>query len=91
MALQRTKEAIDLLHKTSIEFGVDVKSLRQRYRKKQAIVAKRAFIVQARSMGIMAITIAEVLGLNWTTVCYHASSDMRARKKLQRNKGAPRP
>ena len=89
MPRPRTGEAERLLEEVARRHNIDVRSLKERARFSHIVMAKREFIELAvHDLGLAPIHVAEILGLNHTTVLFHASVEMRERKKQTRTKGA---
>lgn len=80
MARPGTAAAKKILKEVAAAHGIPPSTLLFRLRFKRVIKIKREFISKAIAEGIPKMTLAALLGLCHTTVIYHASPEMRARK-----------
>lgn len=83
MRVDRTADAIALLALIAKQNNVDVATLRSKEMHARAAVyvkIRRDFCVRGRAMGIMVIELGIALNRDHTTITYHASPDVRARK-----------
>lgn len=77
------------MQQVSQEFNIDVRSLRDKAVFAHFVVARREFCIRSRKLKLKVKEIGRALNRDHTTISYHSSPEMRAKKKSKRKPKIP--
>lgn len=87
VAIARFNEGLSLLKSIAERENVDIKSIIGPYRYAYLVVVRKEFCRRAKDeLGLGCVTIGKLLNLDHTTVLYHQTPLMQARKATNRPK-----